>query len=45
VHVYAYVCIDEILAEKRALFSDGVDAQMLRRLDLETLLGAVKAQR
>jgi len=53
VHVYAYTCtdtieerIEEILLEKRALFSDvidGVDAQALRRLDLDTLLRVVRS--
>ena len=52
VHTYAYLCqhtveerIQEILTEKRALFADivdGVDAGALRRLDLETLLAAVR---
>jgi SNF2 family DNA or RNA helicase len=52
VHTYAYICedtieerIEEILIEKRALFADtvdGVDANSLRRLDLDTLLAAVR---
>ncbi len=52
VHVYAYVAsatieerIEEILAEKRMLFRDlveGVDTEALRRLDLDTLLAAVR---
>jgi SNF2 family DNA or RNA helicase len=52
VHVYAYLCndtiedrIEEILLEKRALFTDiidGVDARALRRLDLDVLLAAIK---
>lgn len=55
VHVYAYLCSDtieeriqEIIAEKKALFADvidGVDANMLRRLDLETLLRIVAPSR
>jgi SNF2 family DNA or RNA helicase len=54
VHVAAYLAqetieerIDEILAEKRSLFADvvdGVDAGMLRRLDLDTLLKALHAR-
>jgi SNF2 family DNA or RNA helicase len=52
VHVYSYICgdtieerIEEILLEKRALFSDvidGVDAHDLGRLDLDALLLAVR---
>jgi len=52
VHTYAYLCegtieerIGEILTIKRALFADivdGVETQALRRLDLDTLLGALK---
>jgi SNF2 family DNA or RNA helicase len=52
VHTYAYLCertieerIQEILEAKRALFADvvdGVSASALRRLDLDTLLAAVK---
>lgn len=52
VNVHAYLCvgtieerIEEILQDKRDLFADvvdGVDAAMLRRLDLPTLLGAVE---
>jgi SNF2 family DNA or RNA helicase len=52
VHTYAYLCCDtieqrvqEILTEKRALFADvidGVAMSALRRLDLDTLLGALK---
>ena len=51
-HTYAYLCADtiedrihEILTEKRVLFADvvdGVDAGALRRLDLDTLLSAVR---
>jgi hypothetical protein len=40
--------IDRILAEKRVLFADvvdGVSTSALRRLDLDTLLGAVGAPR
>ncbi len=52
VHVQAYIVdnsieerIQTILDEKRALFDDiidGVDAGTLRRLDLETLIGALR---
>lgn len=52
VHVHAYLCADtieervqEILTEKRALFADvidGVEASLLRRLDLDTLMAAVR---
>jgi hypothetical protein len=52
VHVYAYLAsatieerIEEILAEKRTLFRDlvdGVDTAALKRLDLDTLLAAVR---
>jgi SNF2 family DNA or RNA helicase len=52
VHVYAYLAsgtieerIEEGLAEKRALFRDlvdGVDTAALQRLDLDTLLAAVR---
>jgi SNF2 family DNA or RNA helicase len=55
VHVAAYLTqgtieerIDEVIAEKRALFADvidGVDASMLRRLDLDTLLAALQRER
>jgi SNF2 family DNA or RNA helicase len=55
VHVAAYLTqgtieerIDEVIAEKRALFADvidGVDAAMLRRLDLDTLLAALQRER
>jgi SNF2 family DNA or RNA helicase len=54
VHTYAYLCentveqrIQAILTEKRALFADvveGVDTRALRRLDLETLLVAVRGR-
>jgi SNF2 family DNA or RNA helicase len=54
VHVYAYLCtntveerIAAILAEKRQLFDDlveGVSLHHLRRLDLPTLLAAVRPQ-
>jgi SNF2 family DNA or RNA helicase len=54
VQVFAYLSadtieerIDEILAEKRALFADvidGVTADALKRLDLDTLLRAVGVQ-
>jgi non-specific serine/threonine protein kinase len=53
VHTYAYLCedtieerIQEILIEKRALFADivdGVDANSLRRFNLDTLLAAVRS--
>ena len=52
VHVYAYVCrdtieerIEEVLTDKRALFDnviDGFDAGILRRLDIDTLLGILR---
>jgi SNF2 family DNA or RNA helicase len=55
VNVFAYLCedtvedrIQEILLEKRALFADvidGVDTRMLRRLDLDTLLGVLRGAR
>jgi SNF2 family DNA or RNA helicase len=55
VHVFGYLCadtieerIDEILTEKRMLFADivdGVSAKNLQRLDLETLLRAIGANR
>jgi SNF2 family DNA or RNA helicase len=54
VHVYAYLCsdtieerIEEIILEKRAVFSDiidAVDTQALRRLDLDDLLSAVRSK-
>jgi SNF2 family DNA or RNA helicase len=50
VQVFAYICddtieqrIDQILAEKRALFADvvdGVSTTTLRRLDLDSLVRA-----
>jgi SNF2 family DNA or RNA helicase len=52
VHVHSYLCgdsveerVEEILQEKRMLFADvidGVDTRMLGRLDLDTLLAAVR---
>lgn len=52
VHVYAYVAsgtieerIEDVLAEKRMLFRDlvdGVDTAALQRLDIDTLLAAVR---
>jgi SNF2 family DNA or RNA helicase len=52
VHVHSYLCgdsieerIEEILQEKRMLFADvveGIDIRMLGRLDLDTLLDAVR---
>jgi len=54
VHVYSYLCsdtieerIDEILEDKRALFADvidGIDTGTLRRLDLDSLLAAVRGE-
>jgi SNF2 family DNA or RNA helicase len=53
VHVYAYLCgdtieerIQEVIEEKRAIFADvieGVDARGLGRLDLDTLMKALRA--
>ena len=54
VHTYAYLCSDtieervqEILTRKRALFADvvdGVETRALRRLDLDTLLAAIRGE-
>ena len=55
VHVHAYVCgdtieerIEEILVDKQALFADvidGVDTRMLRRLDFDLLMAALRGGR